>query len=86
MIAFGDEIHNGQEMLSLAGTGHENANPALLPFADEQLLLTNEEDGATHFLQERHLNSIHLHTFGVKIATLIYFYAQNDTGADLNLI
>ena len=33
----------------------KNANPALLPFADEQLPLTNEEDGVAHFLQERFL-------------------------------
>ena len=53
LIAFGDE-HNDQEMLSFAGTGYamKNANPALLPFADQQLPLTNEEDGVAHFLQE----------------------------------
>ena len=56
LIAFGDE-HNDQEMLSFAGKGYamKNANPALLPFADEQLPLTNEEDGVAHFLQERFL-------------------------------
>jgi len=53
LIAFGDE-HNDPEMLSFAGTGYamKNANPALLPFADQQLSLTNEEDGIAHFLQE----------------------------------
>ena len=56
LIAFGDE-HNDQEMLSFAGKGYamKNANPALLPFADEQLPLTNEEDGVAQFLQERFL-------------------------------
>ena len=53
LIAFGDE-HNDTEMLAFAGTGYamKNANPALLPFADEQLPLTNEEDGVAHFLRE----------------------------------
>ena len=53
LIAFGDE-HNDQEMLSFAGKGYamKNANPALLPFADQQLSLTNEEDGVANFLQE----------------------------------
>ena len=56
LIAFGDE-HNDQEMLSFAGRGYamKNANPALLSFADEQLPLTNEEDGVAHFLQEQFL-------------------------------
>ena len=56
LIAFGDE-HNDTEMLSFAGKGYamKNANPALLPFADEQLPLTNEEDGVAHFLQEQFL-------------------------------
>ena len=56
LIAFGDE-HNDQEMLAFAGKGYamKNANPALLPFADEQLPLTNEEDGVAHFLQEQFL-------------------------------
>ena len=56
LIAFGDE-HNDQEMLSFASKGYamKNANPALLSFADEQLSLTNEEDGVAHFLQERFL-------------------------------
>ena len=50
LIAFGDE-HNDQEMLSFAGKGYamKNANPALLPFADQQLPLTNEEDGVANF-------------------------------------
>ena len=45
LIAFGDE-HNDREMLAFAGKGYtkKNANPALLPYADEQLPLTNEED------------------------------------------
>ena len=53
LIAFGDE-QNDTEMLAFAGTGYamKNANPALLPFADEQLPLTNEEDGVAHFLRE----------------------------------
>ena len=56
LIAFGDE-HNDTEMLSFAGKGYamKNANPALLSFADEQLPLTNEEDGVAHFLQEQFL-------------------------------
>ena len=56
LIAFGDE-HNDQEMLSFASKGYamKNANPALLSFADEQLSLTNEEDGVAHFLQEQFL-------------------------------
>jgi len=53
LIAFGDE-HNDTEMLSFAGKGYamKNANPALLSFADDQLPLTNEEDGVAHFLRE----------------------------------
>ena len=56
LIAFGDE-HNDTEMLSFAGKGYamKNANPALLSFADDQLPLTNEEDGVAHFLRERFL-------------------------------
>ena len=56
LIAFGDE-HNDTEMLSFAGKGYamKNANPALLSFADDQLPLTNEEDGVAHFLHERFL-------------------------------
>ncbi|MEW4355187.1 Cof-type HAD-IIB family hydrolase [Streptococcus pneumoniae] len=51
LIAFGDE-HNDTEMLAFAGIGYamKNANPALLPYADEQLSLTNEEDGVAHQL------------------------------------
>ena len=56
LTAFGDE-HNDTEMLSFAGKGYamKNANPALLSFADDQLPLTNEEDGVAHFLRERFL-------------------------------
>ena len=56
LIAFGDE-HNDTEMLSFAGKGYamKNANPVLLSFADDQLPLTNEEDGVAHFLRERFL-------------------------------
>lgn len=56
LIAFGDE-HNDTEMLSFAGKGYamKNANPALLSFADDQLPLTNEEEGVAHFLRERFL-------------------------------
>ena len=56
LIAFGDE-HNDTEMLSFACKGYamKNANPALLSFADDQLPLTNEEDGVAHFLRERFL-------------------------------
>ena len=52
LIAFGDE-HNDTEMLAFAGKGYamKNANPALLPYADEQLPLSNEEDGVAHALQ-----------------------------------
>ena len=52
LIAFGDE-QNDREMLAFAGKGYamKNANPALLPYADEQLPLTNEEDGVAHALQ-----------------------------------
>ncbi|MDU3326733.1 MAG: HAD-IIB family hydrolase, partial [Streptococcus sp.] len=52
LIAFGDE-HNDTEMLAFAGKGYamKNANPALLPYADEQLPLTNEEDGVAYALQ-----------------------------------
>ena len=52
LIAFGDE-HNDTEMLAFASKGYamKNANPALLPYADEQLPLTNEEDGVAYALQ-----------------------------------
>ena len=54
LIAFGDE-HNDTEMLAFAGKGYamKNANPALLPYADEQLPLTNEEDGVP--FSQKHL-------------------------------
>ncbi|AND79850.1 Cof-type HAD-IIB family hydrolase [Streptococcus pantholopis] len=53
LIAFGDE-HNDTEMLALARTGYamKNANPILLPYADEQLTLTNEEDGVAKELEK----------------------------------
>lgn len=53
LIAFGDE-HNDTQMLALAGRGYamKNANPDLLPYADEQLDLTNDEDGVAHKLAE----------------------------------
>ena len=46
LIAFGDE-HNDTEMLAFAGTGYamKNASPVLLPYADQQLNFSNEEDG-----------------------------------------
>lgn len=51
LIAFGDE-HNDTEMLEFAGTGYamKNANTSLLPFADQQLGLTNDQDGVAHEL------------------------------------
>ena len=51
MIAFGDE-HNDTEMLAFAGTGYamKNASQTLLPYADEQLPLTNDQDGVAHQL------------------------------------
>ncbi|KHD45522.1 HAD family hydrolase [Streptococcus hongkongensis] len=53
VIAFGDE-HNDTEMLSFAGTGYamKNASPVLLPYADHQLTLSNEEDGVAKKLEE----------------------------------
>ncbi|MGT2888168.1 Cof-type HAD-IIB family hydrolase [Streptococcus didelphis] len=53
LIAFGDE-HNDTEMLALAGTGYamKNASPVLLPFADQQLEFSNEEDGVAKKLEE----------------------------------
>lgn len=53
LIAFGDE-HNDTEMLSFAGTGYamKNASPVLLPYADQQLIFTNEEDGVARKLEE----------------------------------
>ena len=46
LIAFGDE-HNDTEMLAFAGKGYamKNANPELFPYADEQISLTNDQDG-----------------------------------------
>ena len=51
LIAFGDE-HNDTEMLEFAGTGYamKNASDTLLPFADKQLDLTNDQDGVAHEL------------------------------------
>ncbi|GAA5349604.1 Cof-type HAD-IIB family hydrolase [Streptococcus uberis] len=53
LIAFGDE-HNDTEMLAFAGTGYamKNASPVLLPYADQQLDYSNEEDGVAKKLEE----------------------------------
>ncbi|TXL92850.1 HAD hydrolase family protein, partial [Streptococcus pneumoniae] len=53
LIAFGDE-HNDTEMLAFAGKGYamKNANPELLPYADEQISLTNDQDGVAKALQD----------------------------------
>ena len=53
LIAFGDE-QNDTEMLSFAGTGYamKNANTDLLPYADQQLSLTNDQDGVAHELNK----------------------------------
>lgn len=53
LIAFGDE-HNDTEMLAFAGTGYamKNASPILLPYADQQLSYSNEEDGVAQKLEE----------------------------------
>lgn len=53
LIAFGDE-HNDTEMLAFAGKGYamKNANPELLPYADEQISLTNDQDGVAKTLQD----------------------------------
>ncbi|HEL0707530.1 TPA: HAD family phosphatase [Streptococcus equi subsp. zooepidemicus] len=53
LIAFGDE-HNDTEMLAFAGTGYamKNASPVLLPFADQQLAYSNEEDGVARKLEK----------------------------------
>lgn len=53
LIAFGDE-HNDTEMLAFAGKGYamKNANPDLLPYANEQISLTNDQDGVAKTLQE----------------------------------
>ena len=52
LIAFGDE-HNDTEMLAFAGTGYamKNANPDLLPYADKQTSLTNDQDGVAKILE-----------------------------------
>ena len=51
LIAFGDE-HNDTEMLAFAGTGYamKNASQTLLPYADQQLDRTNDQDGVAHKL------------------------------------
>ncbi|HGI4801355.1 TPA: Cof-type HAD-IIB family hydrolase [Streptococcus agalactiae] len=53
LIAFGDE-HNDTEMLAFAHTGYamKNANPTLLPYADQQIQWTNEEDGVAKTLEK----------------------------------
>lgn len=53
LFAFGDE-HNDTQMLKFAGIGFamKNASPLLLPFADEQLDYTNDEDGVAKKLAE----------------------------------
>lgn len=53
LIAFGDE-HNDTEMLHLAKSGYamKNASQVLLPFADEKLNYTNEEDGVARQLEK----------------------------------
>lgn len=53
LIAFGDE-HNDTEMLAYAQTGYamKNANPMILPFADEQLPYTCDQDGVAKKLSE----------------------------------
>lgn len=53
LIAFGDE-QNDTEMLEFAGTGYamKNANKTLLTYADQQLDLTNDQDGVAHQLHK----------------------------------
>lgn len=53
LIAFGDE-HNDTEMLAFAHTGYamKNASPTLLPYADQQIQWTNEEDGVAKTLEK----------------------------------
>lgn len=53
LIAFGDE-HNDTQMLTLAQTGYamKNASETLLPYADEVLSFSNDEDGVAKKLQE----------------------------------
>ena len=45
---------NDTEMLAFAGKGYamKNANPELLPYADEQISLTNDQDGVAKTLQD----------------------------------
>ena len=52
LIAFGDE-HNDTEMLALAQTGYamKNASQILLPYADEQIAFSNDEDGVAKTLE-----------------------------------
>ena len=56
LVAFGDE-QNDKEMLALAGQGFamKNCNPDLLPFADDQIQWTNQEDGVARVLEELYL-------------------------------
>lgn len=51
ILAFGDE-ENDCEMLEYAGKGiaMKNANPNLLPYADEITEFPNDEDGLAHYL------------------------------------
>jgi Cof subfamily protein (haloacid dehalogenase superfamily) len=53
LLAFGDE-HNDIEMLKFAGTGYamKNAGDRLIPYADEILPWTNDEDGVARKLEE----------------------------------
>lgn len=53
LIAFGDE-HNDTEMLALAQTGYamKNASQVLLPYADQQIAYTNNEDGVAKTLEK----------------------------------
>ncbi|VTS15292.1 haloacid dehalogenase [Streptococcus pseudoporcinus] len=52
LIAFGDE-QNDTQMLAYAGKGYamKNANDLLLPYADEQIKWSNEEDGVAKQLE-----------------------------------
>lgn len=52
LIAFGNE-HNDTEMLALAGKGYamKNASTILLPYADEQIPYTNNENGVARILE-----------------------------------
>lgn len=53
LIAFGDE-HNDTEMLAFAHKGYamKNANKLLLPYADEVISYTNDEDGVAKTLEK----------------------------------